>query len=228
MGYKCKKKGLFRPTKRKVLVLTIFLAIFFLTYIFIIRNVNPILRLMSEERVRELTTIAINEAADQVLFETGFDKENLVELVRNTNGEVEMLRVNTLLINTVGRRMATLSQEFISELGEQGIGVPIGTLSGITFLAGMGPNINIKAIPIGAADIQFYSHFTSAGINQTRHKVFLIIETEVSVIIPGVRTITTQTELVLADSIIVGRVPDTVVNLGGIASGTAPLLNLNP
>jgi len=121
-------------------------------------------------------------------------------------------------------RVANLSQEKLANLGEQGLGVPIGTLSGLTFLAGRGPNFNIRAYPVGAIDISFESQFISAGINQTRHKIMLNVDAEVSVILPGVQTFETRTELILVDSIIVGRIPDAVLNMG-IGGG---LLNLVP
>lgn len=211
---KYKKRRLLRISKRKIIVLAVLVLLAILTYTFIVRYVNPVIRVLSEEKVRELTTLAINEAAETVLNEVDYDNDDLVEVVRNTDGNVELLRVNTLLLNTIALRVANLAQEKLVNLGEQGLRVPIGTLSGLTFLAGRGPDFNIRAYPVGAVDIRFDTQFVSAGINQTRHLIVMAIDTEMSVILPGVQTFETRTELILVDSIIVGQIPDTVLNMG--------------
>ncbi|MCL2556462.1 MAG: sporulation protein YunB [Firmicutes bacterium] len=201
-------------TKRKMIVLISIVLIVLLAYMFIVRYVNPVIRVLSEEKVRELTTLAINEAAEVILLESGHDNDDLVEVIRNNEGNIEMLRVNTVALNLMAMRVANLSQQRLADLGEQGLRVPIGTLSGLTFLAGRGPDFNIRAYPVGAVDISFATQFISAGINQTRHKIMLNVDTEMSVILPGVQTFETRTELILVDSIIVGQIPDTVLNMG--------------
>ncbi|MCL2821939.1 MAG: sporulation protein YunB [Firmicutes bacterium] len=199
--------------KKRIIALAIFLAIIIFCWWFIVANVNPILRVISEEKVRELTIVAINNAADQTIDEMLDPNINLVEVEKNNNGNVEMFQINTLVLNSVSRRVASLAQQNVSNLGRQGIFVPIGTLSGLTFLTGRGPSINIQAHPVGTVDIHFLSNFSSAGINQTRHTIRLIIEAEMSVIIPGVMSVSAKTELILTDTIIVGQIPDTVLNL---------------
>jgi len=197
-----------------MIVLISIVLIVLLAYMFIVRYVNPVIRVLSEEKVRELTTLAINEAAEVILLESGHDNDDLVEVIRNNEGNIEMLRVNTVALNLMAMRVANLSQQRLADLGEQGLRVPIGTLSGLTFLAGRGPDFNIRAYPVGAVDISFATQFISAGINQTRHKIMLNVDTEMSVILPGVQTFETRTELILVDSIIVGQIPDTVLNMG--------------
>jgi len=225
-GKRCKRRRFFRITKRKVVVLAVLALIALLTYTFIVRYVNPVIRVLSEEKVRELTTLAINDAAERVLSEAAYDNDDLVEVVRCGDGHVELLRVNTLLLNTLALRVANLAQEMLVDLGEQGLSVPIGTLSGLTFLAGRGPDFNIRAYPVGAVDIRFDTQFVSAGINQTRHLIILAIDTEMSVILPGVQTFETRTELIMVDSIIVGRIPDAVLNMG--VGGWGEMLNFVP
>ena len=223
-GAKTKKLRRLPSKKKKLIILGIILLTVIIGWAFVTRNVNPILQAVSEETVRELATVAINDAAELVITDTGHTHADFVEITQDANGNIEMMRVNSLLLNTVSRRIATQSQNNISELGDQRLSVPVGTLSGLTFLTGRGPNINIRIHPVGAVEIIFNSQFTSAGINQTRHTIYLIIVAELSVIMPGMRDVTAQTEVILCESIIVGQIPDAVLQFG-IGGG---VLNLVP
>ena len=216
MSRKARKVRIITVKKRLVFLTTV--VIFFLiVWLFFSYNVNPIIRKVSEEKVRELSTTAVNNAAAEVIADSGIDYENILEITKNAQNEIELLRVNTLLLNSMARKIVTLSQSNISGMGAQGIAIPLGTLSGMTFLTGQGPEIKIKVYPVGAVSVSFASEFVEAGINQTRHKITLFVKTGVNVIMPGLnKTVNIVTEVALCENIIIGKVPDVYLRSNSI------------
>ena len=98
---------------------------------------------------------------------------------------------------------------FLGTGNPEGIPVPLGAFTGISVLAGFGPEITFRVLQVGSVICSFESEFTSAGINQTVHSIYLDVTSEVSVVLPsGTKKISTVTEVMVAESLIVGEVPD--------------------
>ena len=113
----------------------------------------------------------------------------------------------------------------MNTLGEDGLRLNIGTFSGIPFLIGRGPKITIKLVPIGAVSSEFESEFDSVGINMTKHTLYFYIKTHVNIALP-IRSydVYSNTQVMLAESIIVGKVPEVYLNGGSLGKS----LNLVP
>ena len=102
------------------------------------------------------------------------------------------------------------AQEKLDALENQSVSVPLGSALGVALLSGMGPDIRVSILPVGAVVTQFSTEFTSAGINQTKHQIVLNIEVYVSILLPGFTADTQVSNAVtVAETIIVGSVPDT-------------------
>jgi sporulation protein YunB len=72
----------------------------------------------------------------------------------------------------------------------------------------------VKLKPMGRVNTEVFDSFEDAGINQTRHKIYLQVITEVQVIVPLITdSIEVITVMPLADTIYIGEVPDTLINL---------------
>ena len=90
--------------------------------------------------------------------------------------------------------------------------VPLGAALGITLLAGSGPGIPISIVPIGSVQTNFETEFEACGINQTRHKVFMQLSASIRIVIPtGAKTTNVTANMLVAESIIVGKVPESFV-----------------
>ena len=99
---------------------------------------------------------------------------------------------------------------------EQQIAIALGTLSGVQLLSGRGPDVHLRVEPAGYLTSEVENRFESAGINQTRHQIMLLLDMRVMAIIPGYTTSTEiHTEYCLAETVIVGTVPDTLLTLSG-------------
>lgn len=144
---------------------------------------------------------------------------------RDSEGNVTHISTNSLQINILARELAKAAQDKLEDLGSKGIDIPIGTFTGMPIFVGRGPDINIKLLPIGSISCKFNSEFINAGINQTNHKIYLTVVSKVSVILPTAnQTIETTTQIMIAESIIVGKIPDTYLNSASLDD----MLNLIP
>ena len=116
--------------------------------------------------------------------------------------------------------MTALIREEMSEFEKEGVRFPLGTITGLPFLSGIGPELELNLINLGIVDADFFSEFSSAGINQTIHKLYMRIVVNMTIVLPGYTTsFENSSEVIICESIISGKVP-----LGDIAIGSADLL----
>lgn len=203
-----------------VLVLLLLAAAFLL----IEQNLSQTLLDMAYATAHSIALETVNRAAQQVVGE-GISYDDLMEVHMDSDGRVSMLRANTMRMNQIATQTAILAQEELNSIENQMVNVPLGAALGIRFLGGFGPRIAVQIVPIGAVSTQFETEFETAGINQTRHKLFLTLETSVSLIVPAdSRKVRVTSTVPIAESIIVGQVPDSFVDV----NNEEDMLNLMP
>lgn len=222
LQYKIKRR---KPIKLKI---GIFISIIFIIILFIILYlnyiVNPVIIEYSIAKTRSLSQKAVEEAVYQTINQ-GFIYDDLINITHDENGDVMYISTNSLQINLLARDLAKNAQKQLETMGNTGIDIPLGTFTGMPIFVGRGPEINIKLLPIGSISCKFSSEFLDAGINQTNHKIYLTVTTNVSIILPTANeTVQTTSQLMIAESIIVGKIPDTYLN----SSSIDDMLNLVP
>ena len=205
MGRKKYKNKKFRRFK----VLVVIICLLFIGVLFYFqRNVTKVLISISEATIRSITTVAVNDAIYYTLNDT-MRYEDLITIDRDEGGNVTSITTDSLKINRIARDTAYLSQENLNKMSAEGILVPIGALTGIEALAGFGQKINIKIIPISNVECRFVSKFTDAGINQTKHSLYLEIVSDISIIMPSKSTNLASTiEVLICESVITGKIPE--------------------
>ena len=134
----------------------------------------------------------------------------LVELMKDDAGHV------TAAVTDVGRvsqLQAALAGDVIAALtapAAANLGVPLGNLLPSTFFSGMGPRVPIRILSVSEVEVKLMSRFISAGINQTLHRLILTLSARVRVLIPtGTVTAMVYADVPAAETVIVGRVPDS-------------------
>ena len=217
--YKKRRK---RRKKRILLLTLLFLiaAIYAFTAIFI----RPVIRTVSREAIKSLTVDIVNVSVAEVMNSNPAFLQ-LTEVIKDDAGNIALIQTNSAAVNMLARNVTENAQNNLNSIGDSGVKIPLGSLIGISFLAGRGPDINIKAVQVGNIDTDFSSQFLPAGINQTIHKFFIDVTASVNIIIPGAENkVTTVTKVLIGESIIIGKVPD--VYFGNQASDL--LFNLVP
>lgn len=203
--------------KRRLLILVL-IVVFVLTTILLYFNkvVNPIILSITESKVTSLSTKAVNSAVSEVLVENNLYEE-LVTICTNEAGDVVMIQANSILINKLSRDLARASQTKLETIGTQGISIPMGSFTGMPIFIGRGPEVRLKIMPIGAIQCSFLSEFVQAGINQTNHKIYVNLTSTLNVILPvSNKQIVSNTQLLICENIIVGKIPEVYLSTSGI------------
>lgn len=204
-------------TRLKIIIAAV-CALLLGVLIFFQRNVTKILISISEATIRSITTVAVNDAIYYTLNDN-LRYEDLITVTYDGDGNVSTITTDSLKINRIARDTAYLSQENLNKMSEEGIQVPLGALTGIEALAGFGKKINIKIIPISNVNCSFVSKFVQAGINQTKHSLYLEVVSDISIILPEkTSNLASTTEVLVCESIISGKIPDVYLqgsHLGG-------------
>lgn len=207
MGKQCTTKSTWWSRKKliffAVIIISIFLMSIFFSYV-----VNPIIINTVELKSKSMTTQAINSAIADVLDGT-ITYNDLVNIVTNEMGDVELIQANTLKVNMLSKDIARSTETKLDTFGQSGIKIPLGTFTGMTFLVGKGPSLTLSTIPIGAVTCAFESIFESAGINQTAHRIYLNVTADVGVVLPfTTRKLRTSQAVMVSENIIIGKIPD--------------------
>jgi sporulation protein YunB len=214
-----------RKGKKRLIATAIFLLIFFLAYFYLFTIVRPLVTDIAETRARAETMNSINDAAQKIKNFAAFH-ENFYNYEKNSAGEVVLVTANTAAINQLYILAQTEIQRSLNALNNSVIAVPLGAFTGFAVLSAFGPDIQVFYNAVGTAEAVWSSFFYSEGINQTIHRVILRVQTRVAILIPLRATdIYISTDIVIAENLIIGRVPEIYFNTGG---GRGNLFNLIP
>lgn len=198
-----------RGTAGGKFLLTLILLI--LAIVLFNRQIKPV---MESETVNEAKIKSVGIINGVVLNE--IDKndatyENLVHIDRNADGRVLSITSDILKMNRLKAKIISDVQKDLS--GNSDVDIPMGTLIGSNLFHGYGPCLRLKLTLAGNVKADFKSTFESAGINQTRHQIFLNVGASVYSFLPGVDTTTdVNTNVLVAETVIVGEVPEVLVN----------------
>jgi sporulation protein YunB len=204
------------PLKTRV----IFIPLFILAGFFYAEHrLRPALHEISRARAVQIATQSINKAVrEQVVQHIRY--EDLITVKVDNRGRVVLMQPNTGEINRLAAEATIAVQKELEKTSRTRIHIPLGQLLGSQVMAGRGPDIPIEVIPAGAVESRVFDRFEQAGINQTRHKIYLEIQTRVRIVIPlTFANAEVRTEVPLAEAVIMGEVPQ--VYFGG-----PPVLNL--
>lgn len=210
IAIKCKLR------RRTVLVsLLICLALIAGSILLIERNLTRVVLSLARAQAQAMAVRILNEAAAELLATGEVTYDVLMHVTADETGQVRLIQANTPEMNRLAARVSLLSQEKLQTARDQVVRVPLGSALGMTLFAGAGPKIEVHVLPVGSVHAAFHTDFQTAGINQTRHRVTLQLTAQVQLVIPtGARVVEASTQVAMAESIIVGEVPETFTDVG--------------
>ena len=186
-------------------------------------NLRPIILNTAESRVRAIALDAVNTAVSQSLGAVTY--EDLVHIQCDAEGNVTLLQADTVNMSRLSTATALTAQQYIADIAEQSIRISIGSAFGSPLLAGRGPEVVVKVVPVGSVSSEFVTEFRAAGINQTRHRVYVRLRAAMRIVIPmGAEEVEVLSQVPVAETVIVGRVPQSYVNV----DSREDMLNLLP
>lgn len=217
----CREKKRRHGIARGLLLALLILAA---AVVYLERNLSQVVLSMANATARSLAVNVLNDACDE-LVGGGMSYEELMKVTRDDTGQVRLIQANATEMNRLAAKASMIAQTHLESIDNQYVNIPLGSALGLTLLAGSGPRIRVQILPVGAVSTRFDTEFESAGINQTRHKILLTLKAVVRLVIPtGSATIEAQTQVAVAESIIVGAVPDSFVDV----NNDSDMLNLIP
>lgn len=192
-----------------MLILTLFIIY---TYVTTEKNVKPTLIAMSEIKAKLIATQAINEAVDSVMTKEDYSK--LANILMDNTGKIAGVEVNTLKINKISGETTRAVQKSLEGLDAKTLKIPVSNLFGSRLLANIGPKINIKILPSGSVAVNYFTAFEAAGINQTRHIVYLNVKTNIKIVVPmDTNEVEVAINVPISEIIIAGEVPNSYISV---------------
>lgn len=163
---------------------------------------------VSESRVRSLINNALNDAVNNA-FENSARYEHLIRIDRDAGGNVTLVEADIAKMNMISAQISADIQKKLQNMAVEKIAIPAGALLGNTVLSGSGPELHADVVFAGHVESDFKSEFKAEGLNQTRHSIYLEVKTTVGIAAPLVnRKTEIVTNIPIADTIIVGKVPE--------------------
>lgn len=156
--------------------------------------------------VNRIVTQAVNETIDS--GEIRYD--DLISFEKDNDGKITAVKSNMPEFNRLQSKILNVILERISEVSTRDLSIPLGSLTGTSLLAGRGPLVSVRMQSVGSSTAHLENRFVSAGINQTKHQIFLDVDVSVAILLPGFSTATqVSNAFTVAETVIVGTVPET-------------------
>ena len=204
-----------KKIRKNIIKIIIIMLVIILTLQIIFSYVEPIFQAMCEEKVKSLATIITNQQSTIVMNK--YQYEDLYTIEKDSNGNIVIIKSNVAPINNMISELTENIQNEFDTIENPKVNIALGNLSGIYFLAGTGPEIAIEVAVTGTVDTEVKSQFIAQGINQTLHRVYVNFECNMQIVTPlknYSKKITNQ--VIIAEHVIVGNIPNTYYNLEGI------------
>lgn len=202
--------------KRYVRTAIILLITLVVLYFGLRSQYGSVVRSLAETQVQNSTSDLINDAIDQQITSGNIQYDRIVYFEKDLNGKITALKTNMSEVNRLKTSILNTINREILALDTADLGIPIGSLILPEFLSGRGPYIPIHIMSIRNSEATFTSNFSEAGINQTLQQLVMEIRVDVTVLVLGrTDSFTVTSQVVVAETIIVGDVPDTFLQSGG-------------
>ena len=204
----------FKVHSSLLIVLIIIIAFNFIIYIFG-KRILPIVLNMGEVKIKSEAVKIMNEESVNIYSEN-FKYDDIINIEKDSDGNITMIRADTVKQNYLASQVVLKCDERLSDLEDLGVKIPLGYLTNNVMFYNMGPKITVKMQQVGNITTSYESEFQSAGINQTRHKIYLNLTTTMRVIVPfNSKEVEVTCQIPVSDTIIVGKIPETSINMNG-------------
>ena len=177
---------------------------------------RDVIRDLAETRVKNTTSDLTNDAIAKQIADGVIQYDRIVYFEKDLDGRITALKTNIGEVNRLKTDILNIINDEILALDTSDIGVPLGSVFLPELFSGKGITIPVRILAIRNSDASFSSSFTQAGINQTLHQLTMEVCVDVTVLVLGqTSSFNVKSEVVIAQTIIVGEVPNTFLNTGG-------------
>jgi len=220
------RKRLRIKNKGKITKIALILIIAFETASLILNYMNPIFEQVSQYEAKKLATFVANDQTTKVMKNYNYD--SMFSIEKDQEGNVSMIEMNMYRVNIIISDIAYFIQEQMKNPENSTVSIPMGNFLGTDLFSGYGPNIKMRMVLLGTVETDLRSEFIAKGINQTLHRVYLQIDCPVQ-ILSSYKTMkyNISNQFLLAENIIVGKIPSTYYNLEGFENAKDTMETIN-
>lgn len=187
-----------------------------LAFLMLRSRYREVIRDLAETQVKNTTSDLTNDAIAKQIADGVIQYDRIVYFEKDLDGRITALKTNMSEVNRLKTDILNIINDEILALDNSDIGIPLGSLFLPELLSGKGPAIPVHILSIRNSDAVFQSDFQQAGINQTLHQLTMEVSVDVAVLVLGdTSSFTLTSEVVVAETVIVGDVPDTFLQTGG-------------
>ena len=206
-----------RRGKRRWKLLPVLLAVLLVwAFVGLRARLWPVVRSLARTQVTNTASDLINDAILEQIMEGQIQYDRIVYFEKDLNGRITALKTNMAEVNRLKTETLNIINDEIMAEDTDHLGVALGRLILPEFFSGKGPSIPVRILAIRNSDANFQSEFTEAGINQTLQKLRMDVIVDVTILVLGqTETFTVSSQMVVAETIIVGDVPATYFQTGG-------------
>ena len=202
--------------RRLKLISILLLILFAAGFLWLRHTYRDVIRDLAETQVKNTTSDLTNDAIARQIADGVVQYDRIVYFEKDLDGRITALKTNIGEVNRLKTDILNIINDEILALDHSDIGIPLGSLILPELLSGRGPVIPVHILAIRNSDANFVSFFSQAGINQTLHQVTMEVTIDVSVLVLGRTTsFTLESQVVVAETVIVGQVPNTFLQTGG-------------
>lgn len=171
---------------------------------------------LAQTQVQNVTSDLINDAIDEQIELGNIQYDRMVYFEKDLSGKITALKTNMSEVNRLKTDILNLINDEILALDTDHLGIPIGSLIFPEVFSGKGFSVPVLIHTIRNSDASFFSDFSQAGINQTLHQLAMEVRVDVTILVLGrTDSFTIDSHIVVAETVIVGQVPNTLLQTGG-------------
>lgn len=198
---------------RNILFITM---VFCAVFIMLRGKYQTVIRELARTQVMNSTSDLTNDAIAKQMADGIIQYDRIVYFEKDLDGRITALKTNMSEINRLKTDILNIINDEILALDTADVGIPLGSLLLPELFSGKGPAIPVHILSIRNSDATFASEFSHAGINQTLHQLTMEVSVDVSVLVLAkTESFTVTSQVVVAETVIVGDVPQTYLQTGG-------------
>ncbi len=175
---------------------------------------RKLILLTAENEAETIMLRAVDSATVEVLNSEDFSYDKLAVVSKNQEGTILGIEINSSKADILKSKLAQKITEILNEKRRFTVSIPFGNFFNNEYLTGFGPDLNFKIQMANTASLKFKSAFEESGINNTLHQIIITVDIPANIIITGGSdTFSVKTNVLAAQTVIVGQTPDSFTNV---------------
>lgn len=201
--------------QRKIIIpaVAVFLLVTVGIFVFLEFRIKSVRDELSTLEANSVASSALTAGLDKALEDYELNYNDIVSFTYDSQGNIKSLSTDIIALNTLGNEIGINTDKYINDMGIYEISLPLTSLLGGQLFSGMGPDVSFYVTMRGLTSTWFENRFEAAGVNQTRHQIFLNVRIRTNIVFSGnVSVVEYNSEICIAESVIVGVTPSTFAN----------------